>query len=104
MKSTSPFSSRVRRVHPVGLASFGLALLAAGLEAQTIPPPPPQKISETIELSPFTVQATSDTSYGALNSNSITSFNAELEKLPISADVLTSAFMEDTNSTMLENM
>lgn len=55
-------------------------------------------------LTPFTVESTSEKSYGAINSNSITSFNAELEKLPISADVLTSAFMEDTNSTTLENM
>src|SRR5438876_420335 len=59
---------------------------------------------ETVQLSPFTVEATSDKSYGALNSNSITSFKAELEKLPISADVLTSTFMDDTNSTLLENM
>ncbi len=59
---------------------------------------------ETVELSPFVVEATSDKSYGALNSNSITSFNTELEKLPISADVITKAFMDDTNSTTLENM
>ena len=59
---------------------------------------------ETIELSPFVVEATPDDSYGALNSNSITSFRTELEKLPISADVLTQAFMDDTDSTTLENM
>jgi outer membrane receptor protein involved in Fe transport len=60
--------------------------------------------AETIELSPFEVRGERDDSYGVLNSNSITSFNAELGKLPMSADIFTSAFMDDTNSTTLENM
>lgn len=70
--------------------------------ARTTPAPAVDK--EMVELSPFVVEAPRDDSYGVLNSNSITSFNTELEKLPISADVLTSAFMDDTNSTTLENM
>ena len=99
----------------------GWLFSASWAHAQAVNPPPARTDSarppssrvqptttesaETIiELSPFTVEATSDTSYGALNSNSITSFKAELEKLPISADVITSRFMEDTNSTTLENM
>ena len=57
-----------------------------------------------VEMNPFEVRSAPDDSYGALNSNSITSFNAELGKLPISADIFTSAFMDDTNSTTLENM
>jgi outer membrane receptor protein involved in Fe transport len=57
-----------------------------------------------VELSPFEVRSAPDNSYGAINSNSMTSFNAELGKLPISADIFTLAFMEDTNSTTLENM
>jgi outer membrane receptor protein involved in Fe transport len=65
---------------------------------------PTEKAEPYIELSPFIVETTSDKSYGALNSNSITSFNAELGKLPISADIFTSTFMEETNSTTLENM
>jgi outer membrane receptor protein involved in Fe transport len=107
-----------------GLPAISLTALAlAGLlplpssHAQTVPPPPEKpapaataqspaaaKTDTYIELSPFVVETTSDKSYGALNSNSITSFNAELGKLPISADVFTSTFMEETNSTTLENM
>lgn len=74
------------------------------MRAQTAPAPRPVADETALVLTPFTVESSSDKSYGAINSNSITSFNAELEKLPISADVLTSAFMEDTNSTTLENM
>lgn len=59
---------------------------------------------EIVELSPFVVEAPRDNSYGVLNSTSITSFKTELTKLPISADIITSAFMDDTNSTTLENM
>lgn len=90
----------------------GLLLVSAAF-GQTVSPekasPPPaasRAVSgdEVIELSPFVVEAARDDSYGALNSNSITSFNTELEKLPISADVITSTFMDDTNSTTLENM
>src|SRR3954471_5948492 len=91
----------------MNIFSFRAAVLAiltaVSLSAQTAPATHPTNDAAVV-LSPFTVEATSDKSYGALNSNSITSFNAELEKLPISADVLTSAFMEDTNSTTLENM
>jgi outer membrane receptor protein involved in Fe transport len=67
-------------------------------------PRPAADNEEVIELSPFIVEAPRDDSYGALNSNSITSFNVPLEKLPMSADIFTSAFMDDTNSTTLENM
>jgi outer membrane receptor protein involved in Fe transport len=81
-----------------------LALIAASSPAQTAPAPKPAAKDDVVALTPFTVEATSDKSYGALNSNSLTSFNAELGKLPISADVFTSTFMEDTNSTTLENM
>lgn len=72
--------------------------------ASTVPPIAAEKPETAVELSPFVVESTSDKSYGALNSNSITSFNAELGKLPISADIFTGTFMEETNSTTLENM
>lgn len=65
---------------------------------------PENATDPALELSPFQVKAEKDDSYGILNSSSLTSFNADLEKLPISADVFTGAFMEDTNSTTLENM
>jgi outer membrane receptor protein involved in Fe transport len=86
-------------------AALSAGVLSTALvRAQTMPPAPAKPADETVLLTPFTVEATSDKSYGALNSNSITSFNAELGKLPMSADVFTSAFMDDTNSTTLENM
>ncbi len=86
----------------LALAATGACSLVVAQTKPPVPPPPPN--DETIVLTPFTVEATSDKSYGAINSNSITSFNTELGKLPISADVITKAFMEDTNSTTLENM
>jgi outer membrane receptor protein involved in Fe transport len=59
---------------------------------------------EIVELNAFEVTASADDRYDALNSNSITSFNAELGKLPISADIFTEAFMEDVLSVSLEQM
>lgn len=93
---------------------LGETICLSSALAQALPPTTPvpsassaartEKSDTYIELSPFVVETTSDKSYGALNSNSITSFNAELGKLPISADVFTSTFMDETNSTTLENM
>ena len=59
---------------------------------------------ESVQLSPFEVKADSDNSYGALNSNSITRFNTELSKLPISADVMSEAFMQDVAAISVEAM
>jgi outer membrane receptor protein involved in Fe transport len=72
--------------------------------ATTKEPAPAPAANDALELSPFEVRGARDDSYGVLNSNSLTSFNADLGKLPISADVFTSAFMDDTNSTTMENM
>lgn len=95
------FRRRLLGVALASLASGFLPLLRAQIAPAAAAKP---DAGEVVELSPFTVEGTSDKSYGALNSNSITSFKAELEKLPISADVITSTFMDDTNSTTLENM
>lgn len=54
---------------------------------------------QTVVLDPFQVSTTGDKSYGALNSNSLTNFNAELKKLPISDDVMTKEFMDDVAAT-----
>jgi outer membrane receptor protein involved in Fe transport len=59
---------------------------------------------ETVQLNVFEVSADRDDSYGALNSNSITRFNTELAKLPISADIYNEAFMRDINATSVEQM
>jgi outer membrane receptor protein involved in Fe transport len=115
----SPLRTAAARPLRRAVTCLLLATVPAGVplstQAQTAPAPAPVRpapatvrpatsTEEILELTPFTVEATSDKSYGAINSNSITSFNTELEKLPISADVLTKTFMDDTNSTTLENM
>ncbi|MBL9207202.1 MAG: TonB-dependent receptor plug domain-containing protein [Opitutaceae bacterium] len=60
--------------------------------------------SETVTLNPFEVNEDSDTSYGALNSNSLTGFSAKLESLPMSADILTETFMKDVAETQIESL
>jgi outer membrane receptor protein involved in Fe transport len=60
--------------------------------------------SEALILSPFEVAEGTDKGYGALNSNSITRFNVELEKMPVSAEVLNEAFMNDVGAWDVENM
>src|SRR3954467_13893924 len=58
-------------------------------------PPPSAAADQAVMLNPFEVQEDSDKSYGALNSNSITRFNTELNKMPISADIFDQTFMND---------
>ncbi len=101
---TAPLSPRARRLLGAAALAFAATNLLPPLRAQAAKAAPANSDEELVALSPFTVEATSDKSYGAINSNSITSFNTELGKLPISADVITKAFMDDTNSTTLENM
>jgi len=82
------------------------------LLAQTAPTPPavtpvPPGMApkdEILQLNPFEVQADSDKSYGALNSNSITRFKVELDQLPVSADIFNQAFMNDVGATSVEDM
>ena len=57
-----------------------------------------------VQLSAFEVKADSDNSYGALNSNSITRFNTELSKLPVSADIMSETFMQDVGAVSVEAM
>src|SRR5688572_29991556 len=88
----------------IAFAALMTTLSPAVAFSQTAPATPSATPNEIVELSPFTVNNSKDRGYGALNSNSITSFSAELGKVPMSADVFTAAFMEDTNSTTLESM
>lgn len=83
--------------------SAGALALARLLAAQTATTPVP-RTEETIQLTAFEVTADSDRSYGALNSNSITRFNTELSRLPVSADILTETFMRDVGATSVEEM
>lgn len=85
------------------------ALLPLVAQAQSAPAAPATKPAdarseETITLNVFEVSADKDDSYGALNSNSVTRFNTELAKLPISADVYNEAFMRDVNASTVEQM
>lgn len=68
------------------------------------PPLSQAPADEMVALSPFEVQADSDNSYGAINSNSITRFNTELDHLPVSADIFNERFMKDIGATSVEDM
>jgi len=59
---------------------------------------------EMIALSVFEVTATKDESYSALNTNSVTRFAVELDKLPITADIFTEAFISDVGATSIEDL
>lgn len=106
------------RLHPLAAASL-LALAATfldcALRAQPAAPPPPpvgtapaapsaSGTNAVVQLDPFEVKTNKDTSYGALNSNSITRFNLELNKTPVVADIFTSQFIQDTGATTLEDL
>ncbi len=76
-------------------------LAATAAVAQTAPAAAPET---ALILSPFEVTADSDKSYGALNANSITRFKVELDKMPVSAEVLNEAFMNDVGAWGVESM
>jgi outer membrane receptor protein involved in Fe transport len=59
---------------------------------------------DTIQLTAFEVKADSDTSYGALQSNSLTSFRIDLEKMPATAQVFTKTFMDDIAASSIEEV
>jgi outer membrane receptor protein involved in Fe transport len=72
------------------------------LEAGAKPAAQPRPDDEPLLLNPFEVTTSKDTSYGALNSNSITRFNTELNKVPFSADIYTATFMQDVDQTTID--
>jgi outer membrane receptor protein involved in Fe transport len=59
---------------------------------------------EPLVLNPFEVRSDSDTSYGALQSNSMTAFSIDLEKMPATAQVFTKAFMDDVGATSIQDI
>jgi outer membrane receptor protein involved in Fe transport len=79
-----------------------VALIASNASAQTAQTKPTESSKGTVVLSPFEVTEASDTSYGALNANSITRFNTELATMPVSADIFTKAFMNDVAASSVE--
>ena len=80
-------------------SAFAQAVREAPAETSRGPARPtaasPARSEDILKLSPYAVQETTDDSYGALNSNSITEFNTALNKLPISADIFSQSFMDD---------
>lgn len=112
MKTVTWFSHRLRL--RAALLSLTVVALPVALRAQAAPaasapaPAAPAKPAPTAEdvaqLDPFEVKTDKDNSYGALNSNSLTRFNTELDKTPVVADVFTKAFIDDTGSTTLEDL
>jgi hypothetical protein len=59
---------------------------------------------DLVRLNPFEVKSAADNSYGALNSNSLTQFDAALKNVPVSADIFTEAFIRDVGVTNLEDL
>ncbi len=105
----SPYSKK-NRVNSKSMKTFpplrpatalaALAVFAASVaSAQALPPPRETATSkppdEALVLSPFEVTADTGNKYGTTQSNSVTMFRTDTDKLPVSADVLTSQFMSD---------
>lgn len=59
---------------------------------------------DVLELSPFEVNVTQDRGYSALQSNSLTSFNMDLEKMPATAQIFTSTFIDDVAATSVQDV
>ncbi len=64
----------------------------------------PASGDETIVLSPFEVKAETDTGYGALQSNSLTAFRVDLDKMPATVQVFTATFMDDIAAGSIQDM
>lgn len=85
-------------------------VLPALLPAQQAPSPAPAEpgtpvaAGSVIELNPFEVTSDRDNSYGALQSNSLTAFAVDLQKMPATAQVFTETFMRDVAATSIEEL
>ncbi|MBM3854354.1 MAG: hypothetical protein FJ399_14550, partial [Verrucomicrobia bacterium] len=117
---STPMNASTTVHRPTGfraVVSLGILLFSstvAPLAGQSVAParsPEPNSRStvtptpgEVVALSAFEVQADRDNSYGALNSNSITRFNVEMDRMPVSADIFTETFMRDVGSSSVEDV
>lgn len=111
MKTASPNPNSRPPCRLAGVAAaLALAALIPAAAAQAPAPPsalnapPPASNDQVLQLSPFDVRADLDNSYGAINSNAITRFNVQLAKLPVSADIFTQQFIDDTASQSVEGL
>ena len=59
---------------------------------------------QIVELSPFDVHADRDTGYAALQSNSLTAFRIDLKKMPATAQIFTSTFINDVGATSIQDV
>lgn len=93
----------------LGSLFLGNVVAVAQQTGQTSPQPAAKPGTELTEkdvyqLSPFEVNVSKDTGYGALQSNSLTAFSVDLQKMPATAQVFTQSFIDDTASTSIEDM
>lgn len=100
---------RLRRLAGVLLFSLDILHLeaadAAPVKNNVAPSSEPSKSdNEVIQLNPFEVNVSKDQGYGALQSNSLTNFSMDLQKMPATAQVFTRSFLDDTASTSIEDM
>ena len=84
------------------ILAVGVNLISPLVHAQNVSTTSANTSENTIVLNPFEVTQDADDSYGALNSNSITRFKTELDKLPVSADIFDQAFIKDVAATTIE--
>lgn len=76
---------------------LGVFLGAIGAQAQD-----DEQDEQAFELSPFEVVTSDDVGYRAANSTAGTALNMAIRDIPISLDVVTREFMDDTQATDLE--
>jgi outer membrane receptor protein involved in Fe transport len=98
MKSTSLIAGFCRSV------PLFAGIVALPLAAQTAPERPKTEKDETIVLSPFTVQTTTDVGYEASESLAGTGLRTKLTDLGAAVSVITSKFLEDTGSFNLRDV
>jgi outer membrane receptor protein involved in Fe transport len=88
----------------LSLLAGWLAFAPAETDAQTAKTPALPSRDEVVALSPFEVNTSRDTSYGALNSTSISAFNMPLLQTPVAVDIFTEEFMRDMATTNVEEL
>lgn len=81
-----------------------LAALAALLAAAPLARAADSNQDHVVQLNPFEVRSETDTGYGALQSNSLTAFRIDLDKMPATAQVFTRTFMDDIGATSIQDV
>lgn len=110
MPNRSPLPPRPSsRFRPPAAWLFAFAAGSAGLLAQLAPPapasPPPSPTAakeDAVVLSPFSVNASSDTGYAATSTLGGTRLKSELRDVASQIDVMTSEFLDDIGALTLD--